>query len=64
MTYLERMNQIIAAKKKEGLVGIKFCVLPESEKAAKDYELMAKAFCAIDDLRKDGTLDRTTKAVL
>ena len=51
-------------RKKKGMVGIKFCILPESVKASKNYELMAKAFCLLDEMDRDETLMRTTQEVL
>jgi len=59
MSYMKEMNGILAEKKKKGLAGIKFCVLPDSNKTAKDYELMAKAFCVLEKMKTDGVLSES-----
>lgn len=64
MNYISEMNKILKEKKKQGLVGIKFCILPKSKKAATDHEAMARAFCKLDDLRKRGVLKATTSQFL
>ena len=32
MDYIKKMDEIISEKKKKGLVGIRFCILPESDR--------------------------------
>lgn len=64
MDYIAKMNEILAEKKKNGLVGIKFCVLPDDGNSAKDYQKMAEAFCKIEDLRKKNILKATASSAL
>lgn len=58
--YLLKMDKIIAEKKKNGLVGINFCILPENREAAEDYQGMARAFCMVEDLRAKSFLKATS----
>lgn len=62
--YIAKMNEIIASKKKNGLVGIKFCILPETKEAARDYQAMARAFCKAEELKARGVLKSTTSPAL
>ena len=46
--YVARMNSILEAEKKKGMVGLRFCCLPSADcddDAAK--RLLAKAYCRI-----------------
>ena len=62
--YIDRMNKIIADKRKNGLVGIKFCILPEDGGNATDVQSIARTFCKVEDLRKRGILKSTTPNAL
>lgn len=60
INYLLKMDEIIAEKKKKGLVGINFCILPENRDAAENYQSMARAFCMVEDLRAKHFLKATS----
>jgi hypothetical protein len=59
-TYIQQMDDIIANKKTNGMVGIKFFFQADTDEAASDYEAMAKAFCKIEEHRAKGTFKSTT----
>ena len=46
--YIAKMNGIIEAEKKKGMVGLRFCCLPSSDcDDEKSAQLLAKAYCRI-----------------
>lgn len=46
--YVAKMNSIIEAEKKKGMVGLRFCCLPTSDCDDEDAKRqLAKAYCRI-----------------
>ena len=65
VNYLEKMDKIIAEKKaKQGLVGIKFCILPSNPKDEDDHQDMAQAFCMAEEMMSKGIFAATTSSSL
>ena len=65
VNYLEKMDKIIAEKKeKQGLVGIKFCILPSNLKDEDDHQDMARAFCMAEEMMSQGVFAVTTSSSL
>ena len=64
MDYIKKMDEIISKKKEDGVVGMNFCILPENESSAKDYQSMARAFCMVEELRAKKILKATSSNIL
>lgn len=64
INYVDRMNKIIASKRQKGLVGIKFCILPEGKAGQDNAQAIARAFCKAEELRARGILKATTSSSL
>ena len=62
--YVEKMNKIIASKRQKGLVGIKFCILPEGKTGRDNAQAIARAFCKAEELRTQGIFKATTSSSL
>ena len=56
--YVAKMARVIKQEQKKGLVGLRFCYLPQSSRLDNDEmgQVMAKAFCELEELDRKNQL--------